>query len=606
MPISYSFHISSKSHAVNNISKVGQVSKHNLREYKSVDYDKNLIDVIVGSNDNLLNDIKKVYHQEFDEALKKYNQKQKRTDRKIGNYLTHVSNSRNDIAVEIIIQLGDKDFWKDKDLSDKKIMSYIFKDQIKSLEQYCPNFKIASAVIHYDESSPHIHIVGVPIAKGYKKGMEVQCAKTKVFTKESLSFLQDKMRERAEIGMKLNFELFTDIKLKDKEKGRNKDIPKHSLDEYYSLERQKKTLQQDIQSNKEEIKFWQEQTNIYMNKVIQTRDKTFELEDRNKQLKEKINKQENELASNNEILVQQAEKIKKMDNVTLLLTHTEDIDNILEDYTIPEKKGFWGKIEASERQGTFIEGMNKKQVQALIQRIKADDELQIAYDDMIKKAEVEAKLIYSEATANKNKTIAKAEEIIYQRDVIIEKAKEWAEKYKTKYKDLIDRYNTIANKFNDLLDKHNKLKSEIYHLETFKSQLEPIKQEVEELSRMKKTISGELNYEFAKTKFKDWSEFPVNSNYENYRAKGKLIALYTDGTIRQVGKNENGGWDYKTLNDKKNGLCRVGVILNEEFIRIPKSLFDELMQAKDKDKPISSNLQNLIQQQTYIKHKKER
>ena len=50
----------------------------------------------------------------------------------------------------------------------------------------------------------------------------------------------------------------------------------------------------------------------------------------------------------------------------------------------------------------------------------------------------------------------------------------------------------------------------------------------------------------------------------------------------------------------------VGVILNEEFIRIPKSLFDELMQARDKDKPISSNLQNLIQQQTYIKHKKER
>lgn len=82
MAVSYSFHISSKSHAVTNTGKVGQVSKHNLREYKSASYDKSQIEVLVGSSDNLLNDIKRVYHQEFDEALEQYNQKQKRADRK--------------------------------------------------------------------------------------------------------------------------------------------------------------------------------------------------------------------------------------------------------------------------------------------------------------------------------------------------------------------------------------------------------------------------------------------------------------------------------------------------------------------------------------------
>lgn len=82
-------------------------------------------------------------------------------------------------------------------------MSYIFKDQLRALEKLCPEFKIASAVVNYDESSPHIHIVGVPVVEGYKKGMEKQVAKAKVFTAERLSYLQEKMRENIERGMKL-------------------------------------------------------------------------------------------------------------------------------------------------------------------------------------------------------------------------------------------------------------------------------------------------------------------------------------------------------------------------------------------------------------------
>ena len=115
-------------------------------------------------------------------------------------------------------------------------------------------------------------------------------------------------------------------------------------------------------------------------------------------------------------------------------------------------------------------------------------------------------------------------------------------------------------------------------------------------------MSNELDYEFKRAKFKAWSEFPFNSNYENYLNKGELIALYKDGTIRQVGKNERGGWDYKTLDDQKKGLCQVGVMVNEERIKVPKSLFDELIQVRDSDKCISKNLQSFIQQQTDIEH----
>jgi uncharacterized coiled-coil DUF342 family protein len=589
MAVSYSFHISSKSHAVTNTGKVGQVSKHNLREYKSASYDKSQIEVLVGSSDNLLNDIKRVYHQEFDEALEQYNQKQKRADRKIDDYLTHVSDSRSDVAVEVIIQLGDKDFWKDKDQTQQKSMTHIFKDQLKALGEYCPDFKVASAVIHYDESSPHMHVVGVPVARGYEKGMETQCAKTKVFTKESLTFLQDKMRERAEIGM----DMFYNISLKSKEKGRNKDIPKHSLDEYYKL-------QADIQNSKDENDFWQKQNDLYMEKAINARDEASELEKNFSQLKEKISDTEKELATKSEALDQQAEQIERIDAVTQLLAHTDVKDDLVENLTIPEKKTIFGRVEVPERQGAFIEGMDMEQVKALMQRASAEDGLQKVYDDVIQKAETDAKAIRASATKEKNEIVAKAQSVLDERNGIIQRAKDWAKSYQDKYNDLVAKFNDLAHRFNDLVGKRNKLKGEIDRLEASRGDLEPLRKEVEELTRAKQIVSGELDYELTRAKFKPWSAMPFGADYSSYRKRGELLALYKDGTTRLVGSNPNGGFDYKTLDDEKNGLCRVGIMVDEERVQVPKSLLKELMQARDREKPISQSLQNLILQQTEV------
>ena len=531
MAVSYSFHISSKSHALTNIGKVGQVSRHNLREYKSADYDKELIDVLIGSNDNLLNDIKRVYHEEFDEALERYNAKQKRADRQINDYLNHVSESRGDVAVEIIVQIGDKNFWGDKSLSDKKRMSLIFKDQLKALNTYCPDFKVSSAVVHYDESSPHMHIVGVPIAKGYKKGMEVQCAKTKVFTKESLSFLQDKMRERAEIGMSLFPQLFGDGQLKEKEKGRNKDIPKASLDEYYEL--------------KAKVK----------------------------------------------------EQTREIDDISRLIANKGNKEKKVENYTIPEKKSLFGKIEAPERQGAFIEGMNKEQVKALMQSVSADESLATRYHHtaercqrITSKAKQDAEIIRSEATAEKNQTIAAAQDVLNQKSRIIQAANEFADKIKRQYKELLERVNS-------LLKQKDELELEISQLNASRGKLEPLKQEVEELTRAKKIMSGELNSELTRARFKSTMQFKFNEDYWKYRDSGQLIALYKDGTQRVVGKNENGGFDNKTLADMDKGLCDVGVFLTEPNVRVPQSLIKELLHVRDKELPISQGLKNFIQQQ---------
>ena len=240
MALSYSFHLSAKSHAVNTTGKVAQCSKHNLRKYKSEHYNKNNIDILRGSRDSILDSVQEIYHREFDECLKEYN-RNKRSDRQIVDYLTHVSNSRSDVAAEIIIQIGDKDFWKkNMELFGRYIpecLRKVFCSQIEKLEELCPEFKIASAVIHYDESSPHLHLIGVPVATGYKKGLKKQVAKTKVFTAERLSFLQDAMRKNMQEQMEIYYGIFSKESVKEKRKGRNKDIPKQSLDEFYSLQK---------------------------------------------------------------------------------------------------------------------------------------------------------------------------------------------------------------------------------------------------------------------------------------------------------------------------------------------------------------------------------
>ena len=131
----------------------------------------------------------------FLQAQLEYDNKQTRADRKIGDYFNHISkDSKHDLACELIIELGDMDFWNDKTMGYKKQMTEVYKDQIYKLMEVVPDFKVANAVVHYDETSPHMHLVGIPVKDGYKNGMKKQVAKSKIFTKESLKILQDKMR----------------------------------------------------------------------------------------------------------------------------------------------------------------------------------------------------------------------------------------------------------------------------------------------------------------------------------------------------------------------------------------------------------------------------
>lgn len=217
---SYTAHVSNKKSAITSKAKLKSVANHNLRKYRSSDYNRDNILLLYGTT-NLYKDVQDVYHREFDEALRIYNEKQKRSDRKIDDYFDHVSELDQDMAVEIIFQCGDKEFWEAHGDREER-MYYVYNYILKNLQMFVPGFKVANAVIHFDEASPHMHVVGVPVYDGYKKGLSKRVSKRNVFTKEVMSLiLQGKLRDEAEMNFKFNIkEAFA-----EKKAGRNHDLP---------------------------------------------------------------------------------------------------------------------------------------------------------------------------------------------------------------------------------------------------------------------------------------------------------------------------------------------------------------------------------------------
>lgn len=232
---------------IQNATQLSKVNKHNLRDY---DNDKENIQIIYGT-DNLYQDMQNLYLQEFEQARIEYSNKQTREDRKIKDYFKHISQDKQkDLACEFIIELGDMDFWNYKDDYYKSGMSQVYKEQVRDLIRIVPEFKVANAVIHFDETSPHMHIVGVPIKEDYKRGMRKQPAKSKVFTKESLQKIQDQMRTCC---IKSYNKVYCENSLlKQKKKGRNRDIDVKDMGDYREIKKKLKQKEQKLtEANKQ-------------------------------------------------------------------------------------------------------------------------------------------------------------------------------------------------------------------------------------------------------------------------------------------------------------------------------------------------------------------
>ena len=118
--------------------------------------------------------IKEVYHNLFDEATKRYNEKQTRGDRRIDNYYEKIRTGKQEkLFHEVIFQIGNKD--------DTGIGTHDIKAAVTVLDEYAktfqdrnPNLYVFSAHLHLDEATPHLHIDFVPFTTGSNRGLDTR------------------------------------------------------------------------------------------------------------------------------------------------------------------------------------------------------------------------------------------------------------------------------------------------------------------------------------------------------------------------------------------------------------------------------------------------
>lgn len=199
------------------------------------------------------------------------------------------------------------EFWGTKDINYKKKMTNVFEEQVKNLEELVPDFKIASDIIHYDETSPHLHIIGVPIKYKNKYGMSKQVGKSDVFTKESLTKIQDKIR--IQCMESFNKEYHTNYKLKPKLKGRNRD---YHISEMENYQKMKKSIE------------------VHQNTLNKAKDKTYNLKNSTKEIRNMLENLKSKGLIKNQLVLDVVDRDKAIVFIDLIDKTIMEYENIQE------------------------------------------------------------------------------------------------------------------------------------------------------------------------------------------------------------------------------------------------------------------------------------
>ena len=131
-------------------------------------------------------DIRAVYHELFDNALARYNEKQTRRDRVIDDYYEKIRMGKQEkLFEELIIQIGNKD---DMNASSEngQLARQMLDEYMQSFQQRNPTLRVFSAHLHMDEATPHLHIDFIPFTTGSKRGLETRVSLKKAL--EALGF----------------------------------------------------------------------------------------------------------------------------------------------------------------------------------------------------------------------------------------------------------------------------------------------------------------------------------------------------------------------------------------------------------------------------------
>ena len=163
---------------------------HNSRKFhaKNIDSERSYLNVEYCNKD-----VKDVYHELFDEALVRYNEKQTRSDRKIDDYYDKICFGKQEKPFhEIILQIGDKDNMG-ATTENGQLAAKVLDEYMRDFQRRNPTLRVFSAYLHMDEATPHLHIDFVPYTTGSKRGLD-----TRVSLKQALSALGFKGGTRSE------------------------------------------------------------------------------------------------------------------------------------------------------------------------------------------------------------------------------------------------------------------------------------------------------------------------------------------------------------------------------------------------------------------------
>ena len=200
--------------------------------------------------------LKEAYEQLFGEAVAEYNAKQRRSDRKIDDYLSKIKHSGNNEKVfyENVVQIGKMSdtgvVADDGTISvDASKAQEVLDEYARTFQERNPNLYLFNAVLHMDEATPHLHLDYIPIAHGYKTGMKARNSLTKAFQEQGIAPAVSKTetetmhwqeRERAYL-----MELCREHEIEIEVLGEDRDS--YSIPEYKKAMREKEAAEAEVE-----------------------------------------------------------------------------------------------------------------------------------------------------------------------------------------------------------------------------------------------------------------------------------------------------------------------------------------------------------------------
>ena len=129
---------------------------HNSRKFhaKNTDSERSYLNVEY-CNEN----VKDVYHELFDEALVRYNEKQTRNDRRVDDYYEKIRSGKQEKPFhEIILQIGDKDNMGAK-TENGQLAAKVLDKYMQDFQRRNPTLRVFSAYLHMDVKYSMVLIV---------------------------------------------------------------------------------------------------------------------------------------------------------------------------------------------------------------------------------------------------------------------------------------------------------------------------------------------------------------------------------------------------------------------------------------------------------------